>query len=60
MMTSNAVYLKKYIPFLVEHDFRVMVSLDDYGTGYVEALDDLTVVKPDKEPVLKPEEKKEH
>ena len=28
MMTSNAVYLKKYIPFLVEHDFRVMVSLD--------------------------------
>ena len=39
---------------------RVVVVKDDYGTGYVEALDDLTVVKPDKEPVLKPEEKKEH
>lgn len=28
MVTTNAVYLKKYIEFLIEHDFSITVSLD--------------------------------
>ena len=32
-MTSNGVYLKKYIEYLVEHDFEVGISLDGDSTG---------------------------
>lgn len=28
MMTTNAIYLKKYIDFLSQYDFRIMASLD--------------------------------
>lgn len=35
-MTTNAVLIDKYIDFLLEHDFRVLVSLDGnkYNDGY--------------------------
>lgn len=32
-MTSNGVYLKKYIDYLVEHDFEVGISLDGDDSG---------------------------